>query len=237
MKRFLRDLGRSSWVQRAAGTTAAEFLRFVWWTNRFTLDPPNVYKCIEPDMPVIIAFWHGQHFMMPFLKLKQYSAKVLISRHRDGEINAIAAERLNVGTVRGSGDHGTEFHRKGGVGAFKMMLRTLEDNINMALTADVPKVARKAGLGIIMLARESGRPILPVAIATSRFKRLNNWDRSVIHLPFGRGVIAAGEILWVPPDADTETMQKLRLQLEERLNDVTRRAYDLVGLPNEGLHA
>ena len=32
-------------------------------------------------------------------------------------------------------------------------------------------------------------------------------------------------------------MQKLRLQLEERLNDVTRRAYDLVGLPNEGLHA
>ncbi len=218
------------------GYTAAEFLRFVWLTNRFTLDPPEVYKNVEPDMPVIIAFWHGQHFMMPFLKLEQYSAKVLISRHRDGEINAIAAERLNVGTVRGSGDHGTEFHRKGGVGAFKMMLRTLEEKINMALTADVPKIARKAGLGIIMLARESGRPILPVAIATSRFKRLNNWDRTVIHLPFGRGVIAAGEILWVPPDADGETMQRLRAQLEERLNEVTSRAYRLVGR-DEGLHA
>ena len=23
-------------------------------------------------MPVIVAFWHGQHFMMPFLKLEQY---------------------------------------------------------------------------------------------------------------------------------------------------------------------
>lgn len=130
----------------------------MWLTNRFSLDPPNVYRHVEPDIPVIIAFWHGQHLMMPFLKLKRYSARVLISRHRDGEINAIAAERLNVGTVRGSGDHGTAFHRKGGVGAFKMMLRTLEENINMALTADVPKVARKAGLGIIMLARESGRP-------------------------------------------------------------------------------
>lgn len=236
MKRLLRNLGRSRWVQHAVGYTAAEFLRFVWLTNRFTLDPPEVYKNIEPDMPVIIAFWHGQHFMMPFLKLKQYSAKVLISRHRDGEFNAIAAERLNVGTVRGSGDHGTEFHRKGGVGAFKMMLRTLEEKINMALTADVPKIARKAGLGIIMLARESGRPILPVAIATSRFKRLNNWDRTVIHLPFGRGVIAAGEILWVPPDADGETMQRLRVQLEERLNEVTSRAYRLVGR-DEGLHA
>lgn len=236
MKRLLRNLGRSRWVQHAVGYTAAEFLRFVWLTNRFTLDPPEVYKNVEPDMPVIIAFWHGQHFMMPFLKLEQYSAKVLISRHRDGEINAIAAARLNVGAVRGSGDHGTEFHRKGGVGAFKMMLRTLEEKINMALTADVPKIARKAGLGIIMLARESGRPILPVAIATSRFKRLNNWDRTVIHLPFGRGVIAAGEILWVPPDADGETMQKLRAQLEERLNEVTSRAYRLVGR-DEGLHA
>lgn len=236
MKRLLRNLGRSRWVQHAVGYTAAEFLRFVWLTNRFTLDPPEVYKNVEPDMPVIIAFWHGQHFMMPFLKLEQYSAKVLISRHRDGEINAIAAARLNVGAVRGSGDHGTEFHRKGGVGAFKMMLRTLEEKINMALTADVPKIARKAGLGIIMLARESGRPILPVAIATSRFKRLNNWDRTVIHLPFGRGVIAAGEILWVPPDADGETMQKLRAQLEERLNEVTSRAYRLVGR-DEGFHA
>lgn len=237
MKAALRKLGRASWLQHVAGFIAAEFLRFVWLTNRFTLDPPDVYKQLEPDMPLIIAFWHGQHFMMPFLKRKEYKAKVLISRHRDGEINAIAAERLDVGTVRGSGDHGVEFHRKGGVGAFKAMLRVLDDKINMALTADVPKVSRKAGLGIIMLARESGRPILPVAIATSRFKRLNNWDRSVIHLPFGRGVIAGAELIWVPPNADNETMQALRLQLEERLNDVTRRAYGLVGRPDEGFHA
>lgn len=238
MRAALRKLGRASWLQHVAGFIAAEFLRFVWLTNRFTLDPPEVYKHMEPEMPLIIGFWHGHHFMMPFLKRREYKAKVLISRHRDGEINAIAAERLNVGTVRGSGDHGTEFHRKGGVTAFKAMLRVLEDEkVNMALTADVPKVARKAGLGIIMLARESGRPILPVAIATSRFKRLNNWDRSVIHLPFGRGVIAGADLIWVPRDADNEAMQVLRLQLEERLNELTRRAYTLVGRPDEGLHA
>ncbi|HEX7789682.1 MAG TPA: lysophospholipid acyltransferase family protein [Afipia sp.] len=237
MKAALRKLGRASWVQRAAGFTAAEFLRLVWWTNRFTLDPPDIYQRIEPDMPVIIAFWHGQHFMMPFLKKKKYPASVLISRHRDGEINAIAAERLDVGTVRGSGDHGTSFHRKGGVTAFKAMLRTLDQKINMALTADVPKVSRKAGLGIIMLARESGRPILPVAIATSRFKRLNNWDRSVIHLPFGRGIMAAGELVRVPRDADNEAMQTLRAELEARLNALTRHAYECVGHPDEGIHA
>ncbi len=230
----LRQLSRTSWVQQAAGFIAAEFLRFVWWTNRFTYDPPDIYQRIEPDMPVIVAFWHGQHFMMPFLKRKQYPAKVLVSRHRDGEINAIAAERLDVGTVRGSGDHGSSFHRKGGVQAFKGMLRALEERYNMALTADVPKVSRKAGLGIIMLARESGRPIMPVAIATSRFRRLKNWDRSVIHLPFGRGIIMAGELIRVPLDADAEIMEILRQQLETQLNEITRHAYAAVGRSDEG---
>ena len=224
----LRDLTRTGWFQRAAGFTAAEFLRLVWLTNRFKLDPPDLYERAEPDMPLIIAFWHGEHFMMPFAR-RNYPAAVLISRHRDGEINAIAAERFDIETVRGSGSHGNDFHRKGGVGAFKTMLRTLEDGTNMALTADVPKVARKAGLGIIMLARESGRPILPIAIATSRFKRMNNWDRSVIHLPFGRGVIASGATICVPKDASEADMERLRVQLEERLNEVNRRAYRLIG--------
>ncbi len=230
-----RKISRSAWFQRAAGFLAAEFLRLIWLTNRFSLDPPDIYEQAEPHFPLIIAFWHGQHFMMPFLR-RDYQATVLISRHGDGEINAIAAERLGVGTVRGSGDHGGAFHRKGGVAAFKSMLKVLEDGCNMALTADVPKVSRVAGLGIIMLARESGRPILPVAIATSRFWRLKNWDRSVIHLPFGRGVIAGGEPVRVPPDADAATMETLRLQLEANLNDVTRRAYAIVGRPDEGGH-
>lgn len=230
-----RKISRSAWFQRAAGFLAAEFLRLIWLTNRFSIDPPDVYEQAEPNFPLIIAFWHGQHFMMPFLR-RDYQAKVLISRHGDGEINAIAAERLGVGTVRGSGDHGGAFHRKGGVAAFKAMLGVLEEGCNMALTADVPKVSRVAGLGIIMLARESGRPILPVAIATSRFWRLKNWDRSVIHLPFGRGVIAAGEPIRIPLDADAATMETLRLQLEANLNDVTRRAYAFVGRPDEGRH-
>ena len=121
---------RSSWVQRALGVLAAEYLRLVWLTNRFSYDPADVYERVEPQMPAIFAFWHGQHFMTPFIKTKEsHRAKVLISRHRDGEFNAIAAERLGIGTIRGSGDHGGAFHRKGGVGAFREMLQALEDKL------------------------------------------------------------------------------------------------------------
>ncbi len=237
MKKYIRNVLRGSWVQRAVGILAAEFLRLVWLTNRFSFDPPDVYDIVEPQMPAIFAFWHGQHFMTPFIKTKQsYRAKVLISMHRDGEFNAIAAERLGIGTIRGSGDHGSAFHRKGGVGAFKEMVRALADNYNVALTADVPKRSRVAGLGIIMLARESGRPIMPFAMATSRFLRLKNWDRTTINLPFGRGALVGGEIIMVPPDAGTETMEELRARLEATLNDATRRAYAQIGRPEEAGH-
>jgi hypothetical protein len=237
LTRLLRNTLRSSWLQRAVGLLAAEYLRLVWLTNKFSYDPPDVYAIVEPRMPAIFAFWHGQHFLTPFIKTKdEHRAKVLISLHRDGEFNAIAAERLGIGTIRGSGDHGSAFQRKGGVGAFKEMVRALAENYNVAMTADVPKRSRVAGLGIIMLARESGRPIMPFAMATSRFIRLNNWDRTTINLPFGRGALVGIEEIVVPPDADAATMERLRQELEANLNDATRRAYMRVGRPEQALH-
>ena len=236
MKRLLRDFLRSPLVQRTLGVLAAEYLRLVWWTNRFSYDPPDVYDLVEPHQPAILAFWHGQHFITPFIKTKEsHRAKVLISKHRDGEFNAIAAERLGIGTIRGSGDHGGAFHRKGGVGAFREMLQALEEGWNVATTADVPKRSRVAGMGLIMLARESGRPILPFAMVTSRFIRLKNWDSTTINLPFGRGAVVGVDAVIVPPDADAETMERLRQQVETYLNDATRRAYAQVGRPEAGL--
>jgi lysophospholipid acyltransferase (LPLAT)-like uncharacterized protein len=237
LKKLVRDLLRSNWFQRAVGSLTAVLLRLVWRTNRFRFDPSDIYEIVEPQMPAIFAFWHGQHFLTPFVKTKDiHRVKVLISRHRDGEFNAIAAERLGIGTIRGSGDHGSAFHRKGGVSAFKELVRSLEQGYNIALTADVPKRSCVAGLGIIMLARESGRPIMPFAMATSRFIRLKNWDHTTINLPFGRGALVGIETIWVPPDADAEVMETIRARLETVLNEATRRAYALLGRADQAPH-
>ena len=222
-----RRIARSPMVQRFIGLLAAEYLRLVWRTSRLTIEPANLYEAVEPRQPVIIAMWHGQHFMVPFLS-RGHRVKVLISRHRDGEINAYAAQRLGIGTVRGSGDHGRRFDLKGGVGAFKSMLTALAEGYNMALTADVPKVARVAGLGIIKLARFSGRPIYPVAVVTSRRIVLNNWDRSAINLPFGRVAIVSSDPVMVPADADDTVMEQCRAMVEQQLTRTTDRAYEIV---------
>jgi lysophospholipid acyltransferase (LPLAT)-like uncharacterized protein len=87
-----------------------------------------------------------------------------------------------------------------------------------------------------MLARESGRPIMPFAMVTSRFLRLKNWDRTTINLPFGRGALVGGDIIMVPPDAGADKMEELRARLEATLNDATRRAYAQIGRPEEAGH-
>ena len=145
LKPSLRRLTTAPWFQTAVGVVAAEYLRLVWKTSRFALEPPDIYQIVKPDLPVIVAMWHGQHFLMPFIKLKDHRAKMLISHHRDGAINAVAAQRLGVEVIRGSGTHGQDFDRKGGTSAFMELLTALQDGYNVALTADVPKVSRVCG--------------------------------------------------------------------------------------------
>jgi lysophospholipid acyltransferase (LPLAT)-like uncharacterized protein len=214
--------------QGAVATAGACFLRLVWHSSRSTIEPADIYDRLQK--PAIVAMWHGQHFLMPFLKQQDSSlrAKVLISRHRDGEINARAAEKLGVETIRGSGAHNGEFNRKGGTTAFAEMLAALKDGYNIALTADVPKVARVAGLGVVKLAQRSGRPIYAVAMASSRRIELDNWDRSAVNLPFSRIAAAASEPIYVPSDADNAALESARQHVEDELNRLTARAYEIV---------
>jgi lysophospholipid acyltransferase (LPLAT)-like uncharacterized protein len=213
---------------------AAEYLRLVWTTTGFVVEPEGIVEQARSDFPVIVGVWHGQHYLLPFMR-GDLAFKVLISRHRDGEINAIAAEHLGIGAIRGSGDHGVEFARKGGVGAFRQMLATLAQGISVTLTADVPKVSRVAGPGIVRLAALSGRPIYLVAIATRNRITLGNWDRTEINLPFGRGGIVGRGPFRVAPDADADALARARQTIQEALDAATLRAHELADRPRGGL--
>ena len=228
-RRLARRITHSRLFQNVVGTGGALYLQLVWQTSRLVLHPADMYERIEVDLPIIVAMWHGQHFMMPFLQRNdpKHRAKVLISRHRDAEINAIAAERLGIGTIRGSGDQGTRFDRKGGVGAFVAMLDALKEGYTVAMTADVPKIGRVAGEGIVRLAAMSGRPIVAIAMATSRRVDMKTWDRAALNLPFSRLALVGGPVIRVPADLDEATLELYRARVEADLNDATKRAYAL----------
>lgn len=217
--------------QVAAGTTFASYFKLVAKTTRFVVEPPDIFDTIDEKMPVIMTFWHGQHFLTPFAMRPHHKAKVLISRHADAEINAIAAEKLGVGTIRGSGaTSARDFHRKGAVSATYQMLDALKEGVNVAMTADVPKIARKVGLGVVTIARYSGRPIIPLAMATRNRITLKSWDRASLNLPLGRGAAVVGEPVFVARDVDEAGLLAARDLLQSRLEAVTARAETLAGL-------
>lgn len=214
------------------GRLLSGYLSTVWKTSRFVTEPFDLYDRLAADFPGIVTFWHGQHFMTPFLRQDGFPSKALLSHHRDADINAIAAERLGVLPIRGSGSNEGRFDRKGGVRAFVALRQALRDGYQVGMTADIPKIARVAGRGVVMLAQRSGRPIFPVGIASSRRIVLRNWDRSAINLPFSRGAFVLGEPIWVPENADDAAIEAYRLQTENALNAVNARAYEIVNAPD-----
>ncbi len=225
-----RKIRKSDGFRRLLGRSVASYLRLVWKTQRLTVEPANLYDWIDDKLPIIMTFWHGQHFLTPFVPKSHHRAKVMISRSFDADVNAIAAEALGIGTIRGSGTHRKNFHEKGGVTATRQMIETLEQGINVAMTADVPKVSRRAGLGVVTIAKITGRPIYPGAIATSnRIIMQRSWDKSSLHLPFGKAAIVIEDPVIVPKDADSETLERARVEVEEKLNRATARAEVLVG--------
>lgn len=234
MRKVWKTVRVSRPFQVALGRTLAGYLRLVWNTSSLTIEPADLYDRVDREIPFILTFWHGQHFLMPFVMKPHHRGKVMISRHADADINAVTAEAFGVGTIRGSGAHGRDFLRKGGISATKLAIDTLKSGVNLAMTADVPKISRVAGLGVVTVAKYSGRPIYPIAIATRNRMLANSWDRASIHLPFGPAAMVVGEGVLVAPDADDAALDTARKVVQERLNQVTARAEELVGRPAAG---
>ena len=230
----LKRLSRLRPVQETIGFAVAAYLSLVRRTNRFAVEPPDAYERSDEIGPMILAMWHGQHFMVPFARRPQDRAASLVSRSADGELNAIVLRHAGVRAIRGSGARGRDFFKKGGVLAMRDMLRALAGGESIAMTADVPKIARRCGQGIVMLAKLSGRPIVPVAVVTSRRLTFDTWDKSFIGLPFGHGAIVFGEPIFVPDDAGSAALELARRRVEDDLDAVHARAYARFGATDPG---
>jgi lysophospholipid acyltransferase (LPLAT)-like uncharacterized protein len=230
-----RRPGRSEFAQEAIGFLLASYLRLVETTSRKTTVPQDLDAFIKGKTPLIAAMWHGQHLMMPLARpVTMGPLAVLISRHEDAGAQALAARRLGIIPIRGSGGPVDRQYYKGGATAMRELLRQLESGCSVALTADVPKRARHAGLGIVTLARLSGRPIVPTAVVVSRRVQFKTWDRATLGLPFGRAVVVASGFIRVAPDADVAAMEKARLAVESGLDEAHRKAYAMVGATDPG---
>ncbi len=233
LKHFTKGLMQNPVTVALLSSLAIWYLKLVVKTNRLVVEPENILETITPQLPVIVGVWHGQHILMPALPI-ELRAAAMISRNFDGEVTARIVEHFGNQTIRASGGREPSATlKKGGMTGFLEMLRAIEAGTNVVQTADIPKgISRRVGLGIMQLAKRSGAPIVPLAIASSRRRVFDkSWDKTALNLPFGTTAICVEELVHVSPDADDDAVEAARQLLEERMNAATKRAYALTGNP------
>ncbi|MGI9404177.1 MAG: glycosyltransferase N-terminal domain-containing protein [Hyphomicrobium sp.] len=224
-----RSLQTASTSSRLAGRVIASLIDVVRQTSRTVYEPEDALARLEAGHPLIAAVWHGQFMMTVGFRPPGTKISAMVARHGDAEFIGAAMSCFDVDLIRGAGA-GRRRKDRGGAHALRAAVRALNNGASIVITADVPPgPARRAGPGIVTLARLSGRPIVPTAVATSRFIALNTWSRMTINLPFSKLAYVAGDPIHVAPDADEEALEAARTELERSLNDVTARAYELAG--------
>lgn len=165
----------------------------------------------QAGTPVIYATWHGRILLLPYL-YGWRRACVLASRSRDGEILARFVARFGLEPVRGSSS-------RGGAEALRLLMRDLGQGRDVVVVPDGPRGPREmAKLGMIVLARLSGAPIVPIAVGASAEWRLGSWDEFRIPKPFARCVLRFGDPIRIPTDADRQAQEAARKDVEAALH-------------------
>ncbi|HSD92540.1 MAG TPA: lysophospholipid acyltransferase family protein [Methyloceanibacter sp.] len=216
-------------MQAIAAPILANYIKLVLATSTRIAAPPNFVERAKELHPLIIALWHGQFLLLPGLYPREIPGRAMIARHQDAEALSRVLRHFGLELIRGAGA-GTRKRDRGGAEAAHGAVASLRENFSIAMTADVPPgPARKCGLGIVTIGSLSGRPIVPFAVATSRYRAVNSWDRMTFNLPFSKLGIVMGEPIQVPREASREVLDDYRKRVEAALNEATAKAYALAG--------
>lgn len=216
-------------LMRLAGRSLARLIKYIKKTSPLTLDPPDLHERLGGQHPFILAMWHGQFMLLPLLQQNVVAVKAMVARHGDAELIGEALQQFGIELIRGAGAGGRKRDR-GGATALREAVRAIGQGATVAMTADVPPgPARVSGTGIVTLARMTGRPIVAVAAASSRYTSFDTWSRMTLNLPNSKLALVMGDPVYAPREADDAELENVRLEVERQLNRATARAYEIVG--------
>lgn len=200
---MLKGFFRRPRVQAVLAVLLGGYLAFALRTTRWRVVGQEHLDATVGRRPVITAFWHERLPLIPALWLRVWRASggracayVLVSRHRDGRFIGELIRRFHLRAVHGSS--GRDGRERGGAAGVRALLARLEAGDHVAITPDGPRGPRRvAAPGVAQLAALSGVPVVPCAAQCAHRITLSSWDRMVLPLPFGRGVLVCGAPIMV----------------------------------------
>ena len=113
--------------------------------------------------------------------------------------------------------------KKGGMQAFRKMVKCIQSGESIAITPDGPKGPKeKVKEGIIKLAQITDTSIIPLVWATKKFKLIDSWDSFVLPYPFSKGVYSFGKPINVKKKVNEEELEFVRQNLENEIKRLTK---------------
>src|SRR5271167_2212175 len=208
-------------------------LGFLVWAVIRTLGPTLRFEVIgrhyadelwAKKRPTIWAFWH--RIIIPIVWYGRNRGIVVMNTTAfDGQWTRKVIERLGFGTAQGSSS-------RGGLRGLQVMAKRIAEGSDCAFTIDGPRGPRYvAKVGPVLLARMTGAPIMVFHIGVDRGKTIEKtWDHFLLPRLFARAIIIGGPLIYVPQDADAETIQAKHEEMQkalERVRDIAEGWFSL----------
>ncbi len=209
---------RHPFLIQSAGLIGSWLIRAWMPTLRieFDLCDSEIVPKKSPPRKYLFSLYH-ENMLLPTFLYRNCGVSILVSSHADGEIVHQIARRFGYGTIRGSST-------RGGSKALYEMIRK-GSRQHLVITPDGPRGPRRqVQNGIAMLAIATGMPIVPTSVEFRSGWRANSWDRFAIPKPFSRVCLITGPAILPPKPDEFFALKQFRRQIEEAMQEVTRRA-------------
>jgi hypothetical protein len=209
----------------AIGAVGYPVIAALGWTLRWRDEGAEHLESVAASgRQPILALWHGR-ILPATLYFRDRGVVAITSQNFDGEWIARIMRRFGYAQARGSTSHG-------GRRALLQLTRDLAAGRPAAFTVDGPRgPAYQAQPGAVWLAKATGNPVVPFHVESAPCWTLGTWDRAQVPKPWSRVVMVIGAPMDVPGDASPEAIEHKRVELEQRLADLQRRALTMLAEP------
>lgn len=217
-KSFLKPKIRNFLKHRLVIKTLSLFIfiyaQLAGYTTRWKINGKKGSQFLLNSEAILVG-WHARTIMMPFFwsKITKKSLYALVSPHQDGQIIANFLQWYKINVVAGS------TNEKAQQSALEIM-RLLHEKNSIFISPDGPRGPRmRMKKSPIYFASKTGLPIICAAYSTSNAFIMNKaWDKTMVVIPFDRGVFALSDPIYIPKDLDDKQIEEYRLMLENTAN-------------------
>jgi lysophospholipid acyltransferase (LPLAT)-like uncharacterized protein len=214
---------RSRWLTWAAAGIAVGLSKLLFATCRkiyIGVDDSSKLNYVpgpEDDYRFVLCVWHDELLVPTFVAPRALRRKTccLVSQHQDGSYLANAMALLGYSTVRGSS-------RRGGAQAVRQLLNDTAGK-HIVITPDGPGgPRRKLKPGVVFVASQLGRRIVPSAFSATRAWRVRgSWTDLLIPMPFSTLYVAMGTSIDIPADLSRDQLHHHVELVQKRMDELS----------------